>query len=1829
MKSKKTSLFPLAIFVASCANAWAAEPVTVVFQNGLENPANPLEFYQGALDRQITLKGGSSTTVMGIDGGGDKWGDASFTNVLLRFDEIETTIPQGAKILEAKLTVVTGTGGNDQSGDIFQVYRLTREFDSLSSMATLDGIVGFGPDGVIGDSDWLLATFQPPNVTGAAAVSTDITRAVQSWVDGSPNYGIGINANRGTNAWNFNSTGAANALLRPKLEITYIVGDDAKSVEFQQGLNGYTGAVDMILNRNGANATTPGNSELGRNFVNEKGLDGLNPPTAEPDIPGLFRFDGIETAIAGRKIEKATLKFVTGGFGTLNNNADLVYVDNSASSGGPFTVHRLLVPFTDTTKYGPTGDFNGESGKLVTAGKITPEIASYTGMANTEVVDADVTEAVKAWASGAPNHGLYIGASTPDAWAIYFSGATETARRPVLSIVTSEAPPLTIATPLNASRHTIGTPFDFQATTASPATKVEFLVDGKTFQTDESNPFSVSYPADKFGNFTLRATMTRPDLTTVSAEDVSFSVVPPAGAGGVYFNGSTDHVALGDPAALKLSTFTLETWFRRETAGVSTNTGGVVAIPLLAKGRNQSDVGQLDMNWFLGIRESDGVLCADFEGTGTTAALGGGVNAPVAGRTAVPYGQWQHAAATFDGTHWRLYLNGNLEATVEVPKISGAPIIPRTDSIQHASIASALNSGGLPEGAFGGFIDEARVWNTARTQVQIRETINSELTTAEGLVARFGMTEGTGTTITSTVAPNLVGTFVDAPMWANGQAYNGNVNPTIRFLSPAEGLSITNTTPLTYTIEASDPDGTIAKVEYYDNGILVGTVTTAPYSFTYAAPPVAMRRMVAVVYDNAGGSSRTDNILSTFVNYNSPTVPGYSVGIVDGKDVDLATSTEQETPAANPAPWSVVASTASPRAFTGLGSVSGDIAVNINGVAAAFDAGVLLTANTSFNGNLTPIDNIVAPYNADGVYHVSSRDNSGPADAHPTVAPESSTFALGWFPFAQGWTGANVAADGSIVAGSSNLPATARITRTTDAKGEIIPGIYHIYGLPTTGNLIVVSAGNDSDNVASVNVSGDNWIVTTRDNLQTTEDSDFALLYVPSTASRVLSGWVNQANGTDFSFTPLNDELIALGATVTYSARGYELTFGDGNAINPSNTALFVCADVAPGGSNNGGDNIYTCSASGNSFLIFSHDLPALNRASQVGGFRFLATPLNPTTPGANEVSISPIRDSVAEDDADATLKFQVSRSGVTTGPQVVNYTVSGTATSGTDYTELTGSVTIPAGQSSTEIVVSLLKDSVLEQNETFVITLAAGPGYTPGSSTSASAVILDSRPAVPTTTLVFQEGTNGYTGQFQLQIIDDGTSRLGAAPTEVYGVDGGIPDANDLMRFDNIFGNAAGQIPSNAKILDASLSITVGGSVNDTSPGPFIVDRLTVPVDATTTHMGISNGSADGPLQGARRGSARTPVAGFPRLALNAVGSANVTNIVREWTSGLPNHGFSIYDGGTSDALSYGTVGNKTVSKRPKLTVTYTTVPVREYTLFAERSSLISYKAGEATKDGATLVNNTGLIISKANESQEAFLKFPFAFDGSPNAIPANEEIIKAELLVHTIGGGQTSNPVGIHQVLQDWDTTTSYGINGPRVGEHVAESAATFTGLGENSTTWVDVTSIIRNWRAGATNFGLNFKPTGVDDWSFHFPGAAADIAPRLRITTIGGDDPAGGSFEAWADSFGVSGIPMDSDNDNDGITALVEYALGFNPTTVNVLPAVVRNGNEFTLSFDKGALAATDARVGYRIVSSTDLGVWTPEASAVDGPASITLTQTFGTDKKFFRLEVIHTP
>ncbi|MEP6997522.1 MAG: Ig-like domain-containing protein, partial [Betaproteobacteria bacterium] len=81
----------------------------------------------------------------------------------------------------------------------------------------------------------------------------------------------------------------------------------------------------------------------------------------------------------------------------------------------------------------------------------------------------------------------------------------------------------------------------------------------------------------------------------------------------------------------------------------------------------------------------------------------------------------------------------------------------------------------------------------------------------------------------------------------------GNSLPTVSITSPADGTTVVPATPLSLTANASDPGGSIARVEYYANGLKLGQATAAPYTVAWKPIPVGTYAIVAVAVDNVGG----------------------------------------------------------------------------------------------------------------------------------------------------------------------------------------------------------------------------------------------------------------------------------------------------------------------------------------------------------------------------------------------------------------------------------------------------------------------------------------------------------------------------------------------------------------------------------------------------------------------------------------------------------------------------------------------------------------------------------------------------------------------------------------------------------------------------------------------------------------------------------------------------------------------------------------------------------------------------------------------------------------
>jgi hypothetical protein len=94
-------------------------------------------------------------------------------------------------------------------------------------------------------------------------------------------------------------------------------------------------------------------------------------------------------------------------------------------------------------------------------------------------------------------------------------------------------------------------------------------------------------------------------------------------------------------------------------------------------------------------------------------------------------------------------------------------------------------------------------------------------------------------------------------------------------------------------------------------------------------------------------------------------------------------------------------------------------------------------------------------------------------------------------------------------------------------------------------------------------------------------------------------------------------------------------------------------------------------------------------------------------------------------------MYFTATLSSAPTAAVTVSYTTSnGTATSGSDYTARTGTLTYAVGQTTRQLIVTVTGDTTTESNETFNVTLSSPVGATLGTATAVGTIANDDTPA-------------------------------------------------------------------------------------------------------------------------------------------------------------------------------------------------------------------------------------------------------------------------------------------------------------------------------------------------------------------------------------------------------------------------------------------------------------------------------------------------------------------
>jgi hypothetical protein len=190
-------------------------------------------------------------------------------------------------------------------------------------------------------------------------------------------------------------------------------------------------------------------------------------------------------------------------------------------------------------------------------------------------------------------------------------------------------------------------------------------------------------------------------------------------------------------------------------------------------------------------------------------------------------------------------------------------------------------------------------------------TLSATASDSDGTIAKVDFLRGGSTPIgTATSAPYTytwanvpAGTYSltaratdDKGATTTSTAVTAKVNnpPNVSVTAPANNASFVAPATVTIQASASDSDGTVAKVEFFQNGALLATDTTAPYSYAWANPPLGNYSLTAKATDNLG-ATRVSAPVAISVKANQPptvtlTSPTANLQRVAGTSLALAAS---------------------------------------------------------------------------------------------------------------------------------------------------------------------------------------------------------------------------------------------------------------------------------------------------------------------------------------------------------------------------------------------------------------------------------------------------------------------------------------------------------------------------------------------------------------------------------------------------------------------------------------------------------------------------------------------------------------------------------------------------------------------------------------------------------------------------------------------------------------------------------------------------------------------------------------------------------------------------
>lgn len=529
--------------------------------------------------------------------------------------------------------------------------------------------------------------------------------------------------------------------------------------------------------------------------------------------------------------------------------------------------------------------------------------------------------------------------------------------------------------------------------------------------------------------------------------------------------------------------------------------------------------------------------------------------------------------------------------------------------------------------------------------------------------------------------------------------------PTVRIASPAHGSNFAAPATVTVDVAASDVEGPVARVELYQGSTKLGEDTEAPFSFQLPGLVAGTYVLSAKAYDGSGAVTTSSSI---YVYVLSPTV---SVSVPDATSAEPGTDTGRFT-------------------ISRSGGVSGQVLTVQYGISGTATSGVdytALTGSVTLAAGVTSVNVDVRP--------VDDADVEGKETVVLTVTPDA-TYKLG------------TTVSGTVTLLDNELPVvtvtaadalaaepgtdTARFSVTrTGATTSALTVRYALSGTATDGDYValpgtvVIPAGAASANV--VLTPADDALVEGKETVILTlvEDAAYQVHTSASATASLLDDEmpVVTVTATDAEAAePSNPGAFTVTRTGPTQAPLTVLLTASGTASGTSDYQALPASVVIPEGA---ASAVVTVEPTDDA-LVEGKEAITVTLAADAA--YQLATS---TTATVNlfddekpELRITATDSAAGEANANGGL-FTVTAVPAAKADLTVAYTVSGTATQGTDYAALTSPLTLVAGAASVTLPVTPTDDAVKEGSETVVVTLTATTGYTVGTS-SATVSIAD-----------------------------------------------------------------------------------------------------------------------------------------------------------------------------------------------------------------------------------------------------------------------------------------------------------------------------------------------------------------------------------------------------------------------------------------------------------------------------------------------------------------------